>query len=208
MRRLYCATCSLISTVSHDYLTFRGLFACACSATFGAKQIDYLVNNAGHGGTAPLTESTEEAFDRLNDVHFKGVLFFTLAMLPLIRDGGRIVNVSSGLTRFTVPGYSMYAAMKSATEALTRYMAKEFGARGITVNVVAPGPAETDFNAGAVRENDALKKHLSAASPLGRVAGPSGDIGTFNDAVCEKRRGLVAQERGGNGFAECLCVGV
>ena len=129
---------------------------------------DHLVNNAGHGDTAPLAETTEAQFDRLVDVHFKGVFFLTQALLPLLADGGRIVNFSSGLTRFAYPGYGAYAAAKGAVETLTAYMAKEFGPRGITANVVAPGAIATDFGGGLVR---ALSERRPGSRCFG-VAGP------------------------------------
>ncbi|GGX73363.1 SDR family oxidoreductase [Massilia dura] len=144
--------------------------------TWGRDRFDHLVNNAGHGEHAALTDTTEAQFDRLVDVHFKGVFFLTAALLPLLADGGRIVNLSSGLTRLTIPGYAAYAAMKGAVEVMTRYMAKEFGARGIAVNTVAPGAIETDFGGGAVRDNPDLNRMLAQMTALGRV-GVADDIG-------------------------------
>lgn len=114
---------------------------------------DHLVNNPGHGEFTPFAETTEAQFDGLFDVHVKGVYFLTQALLPLIADGGRIVNFSSGLTRFSAEGFSAYAAAKGAIEVLTRYLAKELGPRGIAVNTVAPGAIETDFGGGIVRDN-------------------------------------------------------
>jgi NAD(P)-dependent dehydrogenase (short-subunit alcohol dehydrogenase family) len=121
--------------------------------TWQTEQFDFLVNNAGIGVYAPFAETTEEEFDRLMNIHVKGVFFLTQKLLPLIKDGGRIVNISSGLARFALPGYAAYATMKGAIEVLTRYMAKELGQRQIAVNVVAPGAIETDFADGAVRDN-------------------------------------------------------
>ena len=115
-------------------------------------RFDFLVNNAGIGIHAAFAETTEKQFDLLMNVHFKGVFFLTQALLPLIADGGRIVNLSSGLARFALPGYAAYASMKGAIEVLTKYLAKELGPRGIAVNVVAPGAIETDFGGGAVRD--------------------------------------------------------
>ena len=137
---------------------------------------DHLVNNAGHGETAPIAETSEAQFDRLVDVHFKGVFFLTQALLPLLADGGRIVNFSTGLTRFAYPGYAAYAAAKAAVETLTVYMAKELGARGITANVVAPGAIATDFGNGAVRDNPEINRQLADITALGRVGEPD-DIG-------------------------------
>ncbi|QBE63808.1 SDR family NAD(P)-dependent oxidoreductase [Pseudoduganella lutea] len=137
---------------------------------------DHLVNNAGHGEHAALGETTAAQFDRLVNVHFKGVFFLTAALEPLLADGGRIVNLSSGLTRTTIPGYAAYAAMKGAVEVMTRYMAKEFGSRNIAVNTVAPGAIETDFGGGAVRDNPDLNHMLAQMTALGRV-GVADDIG-------------------------------
>ena len=148
----------------------------ALRETWGRDSFDHLVNNAGHGDHALIAETSEAQFDRLVDVHFKGVYFLTQALLPLIADGGRIVNLSTGLTRITVPGYAAYAAAKGAVEVLTRYMAKELGARGIAVNAVAPGAIETDFGGGAVRDNAELNQQFAALTALGRVGLPD-DIG-------------------------------
>jgi NAD(P)-dependent dehydrogenase (short-subunit alcohol dehydrogenase family) len=137
---------------------------------------DFLVNNAGFGLTAPFVETTEEMFDQLMNVHLKGVFFLTQAVLPFLADGGRIVNLSSGLTRFSFPGYAAYAAMKGGIEVLSRYLAKELGARGIAVNAVAPGAIATDFGGGVVRDNAALNKTIAAQTALGRVGMPE-DIG-------------------------------
>lgn len=125
----------------------------ALREAFQRDTFDHLVNNAGHGDYALVAETTEAQFDGLVNVHFKGVFFLTQALLPLMADGGRIVNLSSGLTRLTYPGYAAYAAVKGAVEVLTRYMARELGARGIAVNTVAPGAIETDFGGGVVRDN-------------------------------------------------------
>jgi NAD(P)-dependent dehydrogenase (short-subunit alcohol dehydrogenase family) len=139
-------------------------------------RFDYLVNNAGIGLHASFAETTEAQFDELCNIHFKGVFFLTQKLLPLIADGGRIVNISSGLARFSFPGYSAYAAMKGAVEVLSRYMAKELGARGIAVNVVAPGAIETDFGNGAIRDNKQLNAQIASLTALGRVGLPD-DIG-------------------------------
>lgn len=139
---------------------------------------DVLVNNAGTGTYASLMETTEAQFDDLVNVHFKGVFFLTQKLLPLLADGGRIVNLSSGLTRFALPGYSAYAAMKGAVEVMTRYMAKELGPRGIAVNTVAPGAIATDFGGGAVRDNAQLNAFVASQTALGRV-GEADDIGAM-----------------------------
>jgi NAD(P)-dependent dehydrogenase (short-subunit alcohol dehydrogenase family) len=148
----------------------------ALGKTWQREQIDYLVNNAGNGIYASFAETTEEQFDLLANVHLKGTFFLTQKLLPLIRDGGRIVNTSSGLTRFTFPGYAAYAAMKAGIEVLTRYMAKELGARGIVVNTIAPGAIETDFGGGVVRDNAQANAQIASATALGRVGLPD-DVG-------------------------------
>ena len=140
------------------------------------ENFDFLVNNAGIGIYAAFPETTEAQFDQLMNIHLKGVFFLTQALLPLIADGGRIVNISTGLTRFALPGYAAYAAMKGAVEVLSRYLAKELGARGIAVNVVAPGAIETDFGGGVVRDNADLNAFIASQTALGRVGVP-GDIG-------------------------------
>ncbi len=144
--------------------------------TWARDRFDHLVNNAGHGDYALIADTTEAQFDRLVDVHFKGVFFLTQALLPLIADGGRIVNLSSGLTRVSFPGYAAYAAVKGAVEVLSVYMAKELGARGIAVNTVAPGAIETDFGGGAVRDNPEINQLFAGMTALGRVGLPD-DIG-------------------------------
>ncbi|MEJ2158558.1 MAG: SDR family oxidoreductase [Desulfobacteraceae bacterium] len=139
-------------------------------------QLDILVNNAGIGATIPFENASEADFDRFMNIHFKGVYFLTQKMLPLLRDKGRIINISSGTTRFANPGYSIYAAMKGAVETLTKYLAKELGPRGITANVLAPGAIETDFNNAAVRSNPELNAFIASQTALGRV-GQADDIG-------------------------------
>jgi NAD(P)-dependent dehydrogenase (short-subunit alcohol dehydrogenase family) len=137
---------------------------------------DHLVNNAGHGDMASFAETTEAQFDALFDTHVKGVFFLTQALLPVLADGGRIVNFSSGLTRISFAGFSAYSAAKGAVEVLSVYMAKELGARGITVNTVAPGAIETDFLGGAVRDMPDLNRQFADMTALGRVGVPD-DIG-------------------------------
>lgn len=155
-------------------------FAAAVGAVLASEwqrtQFDYLVNNAGSGVHASIADTTEAQFDDMVNVHLKGVFFLTQKLLPLLADGGRIVNLSSGLARFSNPGYAAYAAMKGGVEVLSRYLAQELGARGIAVNVVAPGAIETDFGGGVVRDNPAVNAHLAAITALGRVGLPD-DIG-------------------------------
>ncbi len=161
--------------------------------TWQRDRFDHLVNNAGHGDTAPFAQTTQAQFDRLVNVHFKGVFFLTQALLPLLADGGRIINVSTGLTRFAYPGYAAYAAAKGAVEVLTRYLAKELGARGIAVNTVAPGAIETDFGGGAVRDNPQINRQLAGITALGRV-GVADDIGPMIASLLgEANRWVTAQ---------------
>jgi NAD(P)-dependent dehydrogenase (short-subunit alcohol dehydrogenase family) len=140
------------------------------------EHFDFLVNNAGIGIHASFADTTEAQFDELVNIHLKGVFFLTQKLLPLLEDGGRIVNISSGLSRFALPGYSAYAAMKGAIEVLSRYMAKELGSRGIAVNVVAPGAIETDFGGGMVRDDAHVNAFIASQTALGRVGLPD-DIG-------------------------------
>jgi NAD(P)-dependent dehydrogenase (short-subunit alcohol dehydrogenase family) len=148
----------------------------ALASNWSRATFDYLVNNAGIGIHAPFAETTEADFDRLMNVHVKGVFFLTQTLLPLIADGGRIVNLSSGLARFSLPGYAAYASMKGAVEVLTRYLAKELGPRGIAVNTVAPGAIETDFAGGGVRDNKQANAFVASVTALGRAGQPD-DIG-------------------------------
>lgn len=160
---------------------------------FQTDKFDFLVNNAGIGIHAAFAETTEEQFDQLLNIHFKGNFFLTQKALPFMNDGGGIVNVSTGLARFSFPGYSAYASMKGAIETLTRYQAKELGARGIRVNVVAPGAIETDFGGGAVRDNAALNAQIASLTALGRVGLPE-DIGGVVAFLCtEDARWVNAQ---------------
>lgn len=155
---------------------------------------DYLVNNAGTGLYAPYTETTEAQFDDAVNIHFKGPFFLTQQLLPQIKDGGRILNVSSGLARFTQPGSGTYAAMKGAMEVLTRYQAKELGARGISVNIIAPGAIETDFGGGRVRDNAELNQLLASQTALGRVGLPD-DIGDAIVALLSDKLGWMNAQR-------------
>lgn len=149
----------------------------ALQKTWGRENFDYLINNAGIGVYGSFAETTEAQFDELMNTHFKGTFFLTQKLLPLIKThGGRILNVSSGLARFSFPGYSAYASMKGAIETLTRYLAKELGPQGIAVNVIAPGAIETDFGGGHVRDNAELNKMVAAQTAMGRVGLPD-DIG-------------------------------
>ena len=166
----------------------------ALDATWGRERFDFLVNNAGVGLGAPFSETTEAMFDELMNVHLKGVFFLTQTLLPLIEDGGRIVNLSSGLTRFTHPGASAYAAMKSGVEALTRYLAKELGGRGIAVNTVAPGAIATDFGGGVIRDNAARNRSVADATALGRAGVPD-DIGPMIAALLSDENRWINGQR-------------
>ncbi|MEG4342296.1 SDR family oxidoreductase [Microcoleus sp. A003_D6] len=157
------------------------------------EHFDFLVNNAGVGVYASFADTTEDDFDRLMNVHVKGVFFLTQKLLPLINDGGRIVNISSGLARFALPGYAAYASMKGAIEVLTRYMAKELGHRQIAVNVVAPGAIETDFNGGAVRDNPEINSFIASQTALGRVGLPDDIGGAIASLLSEDNRWVNAQ---------------
>ncbi|NNH81528.1 SDR family oxidoreductase [Rhizobium laguerreae] len=160
---------------------------------FRRDSFDHLVNNAGHGEMAMFAETTEAQFDALFDVHVKGVFFLTQALLPLLADGGRIVNFSSGLTRVSYPGFSAYSAAKGAIEILTVYLARELGSRGITVNTVAPGAIETDFLGGAVRDMPDLNSQFAGMIALGRVGVPD-DIGPMIASLLgDDNRWITAQ---------------
>lgn len=154
---------------------------------------DFLVNNAGIGIHATFAETTEQEFDQLTNIHFKGVFFLTQRLLSLIGDGGRILNVSTGLTRFALPGFAAYAAMKGAIETLTKYMAKELGPRGIAVNVIAPGAIETDFGGGAVRDNAQMNSFVAGQTALGRVGLPDDIGGVIASLLSDDNRWVNAQ---------------
>jgi NAD(P)-dependent dehydrogenase (short-subunit alcohol dehydrogenase family) len=149
----------------------------------GSPNFDFLINNAGTALYAPFTETTEEQFDDVMNIHYKGVFFLTQKALPFINDGGRIINLSSGLARFSFPGSSAYGSMKGAIEVFTRYLAKELGPRGIAANIVAPGAIETDFGGGRVRDDKEMNNHIAQVTALGRVGLPD-DIGGVVAFLC------------------------
>lgn len=161
---------------------------------WGRTSIDFLVNNAGIGINIPFQETSEVVFDQLMNIQLKGPFFLTQTLLPMIADGGRILNISSGLTRFVQPGYSTYAAMKGAMEVLTRYQAKELGSRNITVNILAPGAIETDFGGGYVRDNKEANSYLASNTALGRV-GLADDIGKAVTLLLSDNAGWINGER-------------
>lgn len=178
---------------TRNFDAFIGQLKETLKKSFGADHFDFLINNAGIGIHAPIATTTEEQFDELMNIHFKGVYFLTQKSLALINDGGRIVNLSTGLARFSTPGYAAYASMKGAIETLTKYMAKELGARGIAVNVVAPGAIETDFGGGMVRDNEQVNSHIASLTALGRVGLPD-DIGGVVAFLCtDEARWINAQ---------------
>lgn len=160
----------------------------------GSPNFDFLVNNAGTALYMPVTDVTEEQMDTIYNVHYKGVFFLTQKSLPFMNDGGGIVNISSGLTRMTMPGSSVYGSMKTAVESLTRYTAKELGPRKIRVNVVAPGAIETDFGGGRVRDNKEINAQIAGLTALGRVGLPD-DIGGVVAFLCTDEAGWINAQR-------------
>jgi NAD(P)-dependent dehydrogenase (short-subunit alcohol dehydrogenase family) len=173
--------------------SFVAQFKQSLEAKWQTDRFDFLVNNAGIGINKPFAETTEEDFDTLINIQLKGVFFLTQKLLPIIADGGRIVNISSGLARFTLPGYAAYASTKGAIEVLTRYLAKELGSRQIAVNVVAPGAIETDFGGGAARDNPELNKLLASQTALGRVGVPDDIGGAIAVLLSEDNRWINGQ---------------
>ena len=179
---------------SRSFAAFAQQVQAALASHWQRERFDFLVNNAGIGIHASFMETTEEQFDELVNIHLKGTFFLSQQLLPLMNDGGRILNVSTGLARFALPGYAAYAAMKGGIEVLSRYMAKELGARGITVNVVAPGAIETDFGGGAVRDNAQLNAMVASQTALGRVGQPD-DIGGVIAALLQPGTGWINAQR-------------
>jgi NAD(P)-dependent dehydrogenase (short-subunit alcohol dehydrogenase family) len=177
-----------------SFVGFAGQVKQALSDIWQREQFDFLLNNAGIGIHASFAETSEAQFDQLMNIQFKGVFFLTQALLPFMANQGRILNVSTGLTRFALPGYAAYAAMKGAIEVLTKYLAKELGARGIAVNVIAPGAIETDFGGGAVRDNQQLNQFVASQTALGRVGLPD-DIGNAIAALLSDDCGWINGQR-------------
>ena len=179
-----------------DTKTFDAFFVAVkavLKSVFNAEKFDFLINNAGIGIHASFAETTEEQFDTLVNIHYKGAFFLTQKALPLLNDGSGIINLSTGLARFATPGYAAYASMKGAMETLTKYQAKELGARGIRANIVAPGAIETDFGGGVVRDNDQVNAGIASNTALGRVGLPD-DIGGVVAFLCtEDARWINAQ---------------
>jgi NAD(P)-dependent dehydrogenase (short-subunit alcohol dehydrogenase family) len=173
---------------------FVARFTSLLEQKWNTYQFDFLVNNAGIGANIPFESATEADFDLFMNVHFKSVYFLTQKLLPAIKDEGRIINISSGTTKYVIPGYSLYSSMKGAVEVFTRTIAKLAGERGIRVNVVAPGPVETDFNNGGNRDIPERKKMLASRSALGRVGLPS-DIGGVIAFLCSEDGGWINGQR-------------
>jgi NAD(P)-dependent dehydrogenase (short-subunit alcohol dehydrogenase family) len=188
------ATLQLNTGAIQSFTSFADRLKTTLSENFGADHFDFLINNAGQGGYKPIPDVTEAFFDDLLNVHFKGVYFLTQQLLPLINDGGGIVNISSGLTRTSIPGSSVYASMKSAVETFTRYLAKEVGSRGIRANVVAPGAIMTDFGGGRLRNDQQLQNFISSITALGRP-GVAEDIGGVVAFLCTEDARWVNGQR-------------
>ncbi len=160
----------------------------------GNPKIDFLINNAGTALYSPFEETSEQQLDAIFNIHYKGVFFLTQKLLPHINDGGGIINISSGLTRITMPGSSVYGSLKSAVETLTKYLAKELGTRKIRVNVVAPGAIETDFGGGRTRDNKDINAQIAGITALGRVGLPD-DIGGVVAFLCTDDAGWINGQR-------------
>ncbi|MFD0896572.1 SDR family NAD(P)-dependent oxidoreductase [Loigolactobacillus binensis] len=188
------AALQLDTGVTASFAAFAEQLTAVLTEKWQRQNFDFLVNNAGFGLEAGFAETTEAQFDSLMNVHFKGVYFLTQTLLPLLADQGGIVNVSSGLTRFTTPGGSAYAAMKGAIEVLSRYLAKELGPRGIRVNTVAPGLMATDFGGGAAKDNDQLRGFIGSATTLGRI-GEAEDVSGVIAALCTDELKWVDAQR-------------
>jgi NAD(P)-dependent dehydrogenase (short-subunit alcohol dehydrogenase family) len=178
---------------SRGFADFAAQVKAALAQHWQRERFDYLVNNAGIGLRASFEETSEEQFDQLMNIQLKGPFFLTQKLLPLIADGGRILNISTGLARFALPGYAAYAAMKGGIEVLTRYQAKELGARGITVNVVAPGAIETDFGGGLTRDNAQVNSFVASQTALGRAGLPDDIGGAISSLLQPENRWITGQ---------------
>jgi NAD(P)-dependent dehydrogenase (short-subunit alcohol dehydrogenase family) len=163
-------------------------------AEFNESNFDFLINNAGTGIYKPFTETSEEEFDSMLNIHFKGVYFLTQKLLPILNDGGSIVNISSGLTRVTFPGVSAYGCMKGAIETFTKFLAKELGSRKITANVIAPGAIATDFGGGSNKNDEGKKQTIANITALGRIGEPE-DIGGVVAFLCTQEAGWMNGQR-------------
>lgn len=179
---------------SSTFDDFAGALATTLKENWARDTFDFLVNNAGNSSDSGFTEVTEEEFDRLVDIHFKGVFFLTQRLLDQLADGGAIVNLSSGLARFSYPKRVAYGSVKGAVEVLTRYLAAELGQRGIRVNVVAPGAVATDFSGGVVRDTPAMQEAIASNTALGRVA-VAEDIGPVIASILRDDNHWVTGQR-------------
>ena len=177
-----------------SFSTFAAKLHALLQEQWQCDTFNFLINNAGFGIHAPFEQTSEEQFDSLLNVHFKGVFFLTQQLLPRIADGGRIINFSTGLTRFCLPGYGAYAAMKGAMEVLSRYLAKELGVRGIRVNTVAPGAIDTDFNKAALSAHPEMRGFIGSQTALGRM-GEATDIGGVIALLCADGSGWINAQR-------------
>ncbi|MES2418558.1 MAG: SDR family oxidoreductase [Bacteroidota bacterium] len=188
------ATFQLDTRDSSSFDGFMSKISLYLKENYGSVNFDFLINNAGTGLYAPFTEISEEQMMDIFNIHYKGVFFLTQKALPFLNNGGGIVNISSGLSRITMPGSSVYASMKSAVETLTRYLAKELGDRKIRVNVIAPGAIETDFGGGRTRDNKEINSHIAGLTALGRVGLPN-DIGKVVAFLCSDDAGWINAQR-------------
>lgn len=179
---------------SSTYEAFAGQVQAILTSEFGTDKVQALVNNAGTGLYASFDSTTEAQFDEMVNIHLKAAFFLTQKMLPLLSDGSSIVNISSGLARFSYPNYAAYAIMKAGIESLSRYQALELGSRKIRVNTVAPGAIETDFGGGAVRDNKDLNAMIASTTALGRVGLPD-DIGSVVAFLCSEDAKWVNAQR-------------
>ena len=179
---------------SSTFDAFANAVKAELSQKWQRENFDFLVNNAGTGTRMPFTETSEAQFDEMVNIQLKGPFFLSQRLIPLMADGGRILNVSSGLARFTLPGFAAYSAMKGGIEVLTRYMAKELGPRRIAVNVIAPGAIETDFGGGVVRDNRELNEFIASQTALGRVGLPD-DIGAAVTMLLSDDSGWINGQR-------------
>ncbi len=183
----------LDTTKTNSFSNFVNEIKNTLKEKWNQEKFDYLVNNAGSGVNATFNDTTEEQFDEMMNVHLKGPFFLTQKLLPLMANNGRIINISSGLTRFAFAGYAAYASMKGGIEVLTKYLAKELGDRGIRVNTLAPGAIETDFGGGFVRDNQEMNKMLSSMTSLGRVGMPDDIGGLISSLLSEDTNWVNAQ---------------
>ncbi|MCS6161097.1 SDR family NAD(P)-dependent oxidoreductase [Shewanella baltica] len=179
---------------SGSFAEFATQVSTVLAQTWQRESFNYLINNAGIGIHVPMAETSIEQFDTLMNIHVKGPFFLTQTLLPQLMDGGSIVNISTGLTRFAIPGFGAYATMKGAVETMTKYWAKELGPRGIRVNVLAPGAIETDFGGGAVRDNEQMNQFLAQQTALGRVGLPD-DIGGAISALLSPAAAWITAQR-------------